>query len=401
MRRLKYLLVWPLANIRDNRWTAGASVVGVAIAVFLVTSLIGFVGGYERGVSRDVDRMGFDMLVTARGCPYEAATLMLRGGVGMRYMPDGVTQRLIGEPEVEALFPMLIHPVRSMDSSGGMILFKGVVTDLFQAQGLSLFEGEWLSHTSPAGSVVLGFEAAEYEQRRVGDSYLVPESSSNQSLELTVVGILERTGTQLDGTVLMALEQVQELFNLSGKITGVGVRVRPEYRGASLEELRSRYDNLAELQVIKLSTVVEALRGAMEKMRGVVSILAWMLSIMASVLLINITMLRTLSEHKRLYLLHAIGFSGGFLVMAMVIETVMIVLSGAVLGLVSTKILGSWTTAILTSYLPYTPSGNLVDLSAALSVAVLVVSVGLGALSTWPSVVRLRYFSSVNNLRGE
>ena len=160
MRRLKYLFVWPLANIRDNRWTAGASVVGVALAVFLVTSLIGFVGGYERGVSRDVDRMGFDMLVTARGCPYEAATLMLRGGVGMRYMPDGVTQRLIGEPEVEALFPMLIHPVRSMDSSGGMILFKGVVADLFEAQGLSLFEGEWISQSSQAGSVVLGFEAA-------------------------------------------------------------------------------------------------------------------------------------------------------------------------------------------------------------------------------------------------
>jgi putative ABC transport system permease protein len=400
MRSLKYLIVWPVANIRATRWTSGASMLGVALAVFLVTSLIGFVGGYERGVSRDVDRMGFDMLVTARGCPYEAATLMLRGGVGMRYMPDGVTQRLENEPEIEAIFPTLMHPVRSIDSSGGMILFKGVGSELFEAQGLSMFDGEWFGETPSELDVVLGFEAAEYEQRRVGDSYLVPESSSNEAMQLTVVGILDRTGTQLDGTVLMPLVQVQERFNLVGKITGVGVRVRAEHRG-SLEELRGRYDNMAELQVIRLSTVVEALREAMDKMRGVVSLMAWMLAMMASVLLVNSTMLRTLSEHKRLYLLHAIGFSSGFLVVALVVETFLIVLSGAIVGLVSTKVLGSWTTAALASYLPYTPSGNLVDLSAPLVVSVLVVSVVLSALATWPSVVRLRYFSDVNSLRSE
>jgi len=125
------------------------------------------------------------------------------------------------------------------------------------------------------------------------------------------------------------------------------------------------------------------------------------LAMMASVLLVNSTMLRTLSEHKRLYLLHAIGFSSGFLVTALVVETVLIVLSGAIVGLVSTKVLGSWTTAALASYLPYTPSGNLVDLSAPLVVSVLVVSVVLSALATWPSVVRLRYFSDVNSLRSE
>lgn len=372
----------------------------MALAVFLVTSLIGFVGGYEKGVSKDVDRMGFDMLVTARGCPYEAATLMLRGGVGMRYMPDGVIQRLTGEPEVAAVFPTLIHPVRSVDSSGGMILFKGVVEEVYEAQGLSMFEGEWLSSDAQSASVVLGFEAAEYEQRRVGDSYLVPETSSGPAMNLTVTGILNRTGTQLDGSVLMHIDQVQQSFGLIGKITGIGVRVHPEYRG-SLEELRTRYDNMAELQVIKLSTVVEALRLAMVKMRGVVSLLAWVLVIMASVLLVNATMLRTLSEHKRLYLLHAIGFSGSFIVGALVVETVFIVLTGAVFGLVSTEVLGQWTTSTLSNYLPYTPSGNLVDLSPSLAVTVLVLSVALGALATWPSVVRLRYFSSVNSLRSD
>ena len=37
-------------------------------------------------------------------------------------------------------------------------------------------------------------------------------------------GILERTGTQVDGTILVPLSYLQQEYQLAGKLTGVGVR---------------------------------------------------------------------------------------------------------------------------------------------------------------------------------
>ena len=80
-------------------------------------------------------------------------------------MPDGVVQQLAQEPEVVGTYPTLIHPVRDPGSDGGMMLLKGVTPELFEAQGLRWFLGNGIADGREG--VVLGFEAAEYEQRHV------------------------------------------------------------------------------------------------------------------------------------------------------------------------------------------------------------------------------------------
>ena len=183
---MKYLLLWPLANLRQHPWVSAVAVGSIAAVVFVVATLLGFVRGYESAVARDVDRMGFDLLVTARGCPYEAATLMLRGGVGLRYMPDGVVSRLDADPAVAATYPTLIHPLRDPDSPSGMALIKGVTPGFRNARRLELSDGVWLGE-SPG--VVLGFEAAELSQRR----RRFPASPRADALP--VAGVLARTGS--------------------------------------------------------------------------------------------------------------------------------------------------------------------------------------------------------------
>ena len=65
----QYTVLWPLANIRANPWISLTSILGVAGATFVVATLLGFLTGYESAVRRDVDRMGYDLLITAKGCP--------------------------------------------------------------------------------------------------------------------------------------------------------------------------------------------------------------------------------------------------------------------------------------------------------------------------------------------
>jgi putative ABC transport system permease protein len=378
---VKYLLLWPLANLRQHPWVSATAVASLAAVVFVVATLAGFVRGYEAAVARDVDRMGFDLLVTARGCPYEAATLMLRGGVGLRYMPDGVVARLDADPAVAATYPTLIHPVRDPDSPAGMALVKGVTPGFRQARRLELVDGAWLGE---AEGVVLGFEAAELAQRRAGDTLVLPGLDT----PLVVAGVLARTGSQLDGTVLMELAEAQSRFGLADRLTGVGVQVDPAHRG-SLEALRDRYDNEAELQVIALDTVTAALRGAMDDLRGVVSLLTGVLGLLGAALMGNTTLLRALSEHRRHAVLRAAGFAPTWIAMAMLVETLLLLVPGVVSGLVVAALARGPTGSLLAGYLPYAPSGDLVTLSAPLLLLIGGAALALALLATAPAVLRM------------
>ena len=82
---MRFLLL-AFRNLKRKRIRTILTVGGVAIAVAVLVSLLGFDAGYEKALFRDIDRMGYQLLVTAKGCPYEAATLMLKGGGGLRYM---------------------------------------------------------------------------------------------------------------------------------------------------------------------------------------------------------------------------------------------------------------------------------------------------------------------------
>ena len=65
--------------------------------------------------------------------------------------------------------------------------------------GAGYQNGRWFSAASK-DEVVLGFEAAEYEQRKVGDTFYASISPAGKPdpvmHEFKVVGVLDRTGTQ-------------------------------------------------------------------------------------------------------------------------------------------------------------------------------------------------------------
>jgi len=74
------LFILAYKNLKRKRIRSFLTIGGVAIAVAVLVSLLGFNVGYQKALTNDIDRMGYQVLVTAKGCPYEAETLMLKGG---------------------------------------------------------------------------------------------------------------------------------------------------------------------------------------------------------------------------------------------------------------------------------------------------------------------------------
>jgi putative ABC transport system permease protein len=386
------LLVWPLANLRHHPWTSALSAIAIALASFLVLSFSGFISHYQNAVDDEVEGLGYDMLITARGCPYEAATLMLRGGVGLRYMSSATLGRIETDEDIAAVFPTLIHPIRDQASEGGMLLFRGVLPASFSAQGLVFDAGEIFEEGSPG--VVLGHEIAELEQLKVGDSFLIPEGITRSASSIPVRGVLARTGGQLDGSVMMSLSGLQSFFGLENKLTGVGVQLHSSSR-ASAQTVQDRYEEDPALQVVQLSAVVERLRMATDRMRSLVVLMSGLVAFLALSLVLTTAVLRASAEHAQVVVLHAAGLSKTFLFLAAVVENVLVVAVGLTLGGLATVFGGHFVGALLGSQLSYVPEGfrSGADLAAFSCLALVgFVFALIAALPRWLRLQRTRAY---------
>jgi putative ABC transport system permease protein len=69
-------------NLLRKKMRTLLTLVGIMLSSWVLASLLGFNRGYENALNRDIDNMGYQLMVMAKGCPYEAATMMLQGGKG-------------------------------------------------------------------------------------------------------------------------------------------------------------------------------------------------------------------------------------------------------------------------------------------------------------------------------
>ena len=57
-------------NLLRKKTRSALTIFGIALAAWVLASLFGFNKGYESSLNKDIDNLGFQMLVTAKGCPY-------------------------------------------------------------------------------------------------------------------------------------------------------------------------------------------------------------------------------------------------------------------------------------------------------------------------------------------
>src|SRR5512146_3575023 len=98
-------------NLLRKKIRSLLTAVGISLSAWVLVSLLGFNHGFETALNRDIDNMGFQMMVMAKGCPYEAATMMLKGGTGLKYLPESILEDIAQEPEVEKTTPILMSAV--------------------------------------------------------------------------------------------------------------------------------------------------------------------------------------------------------------------------------------------------------------------------------------------------
>lgn len=384
-------------NLLRKRMRTFLTIIGIALSSWVLVSLLGFNRGYEMALNKDIDNMGFSMMIMAKGCPYEAATMMLKGGTGLKYMKQTIMADLAKEPEVEKTTPILMAAVfdPNKGESGGIAGYFGVEPVSFAAMKtfLTFRQGSWFTDQN-AYEVVMGYEAAELEQREVGDMILMPE----KNVKFKVVGILNRTGTQDDGTIFAPLKTLQKIFNKPDEITTIGIKVKKNADSSRLEE---KLYKLPDVQIVSLQQVKDTIMKLISTAKVMVLSIAIIAILIAMVGVVNTILTSVWERMQEIGILKTIGAMPWDIFKLIWIETLILCTTGGILGVVFALILARVTDILIRSVLPYAPGGGLVVIDLKLAVITLVAILCIGLLSGIYPAWRAGRIRPLEAIRGE
>jgi len=345
-----------LKNLTRKKIRTALTIGGVAVAVGVLVSLFGFDAGYQQGLNNDIDKLGYHLLVTAKGCPYEATTLMLKGGGGLRYMEDEVYKKIVQDERIDKITPQLVSSIYNTEGPegrGSFALYMGIEKSYIELKPWTKFKsGEWFSGTN-TDEAIMGYEAAEVEQRSVGDKILVPDINK----VLTVVGIFERTGTQDDGLIFIPLATAQRIFELPEKLTGIGIKLKDIQSIAEFEE--DLFDEPG-IQVVSLAQVRGTILNLVGSARAMANSVALIAIFIAIIGVTNTILMSVFERTREIGVMKALGASGLDIFKIIWIETILLCTLGGIVG-VGLAVLGSGLVEyIIRQTIPYAPAGTLV-----------------------------------------
>jgi putative ABC transport system permease protein len=343
-------------NLLRKRIRSLLTLIGIALSSWVLVSLLGFNHGYETALKKDIDNMGFQLMIMAKGCPYEAATMMLKGGTGLKYMKESLIKDVAKEPEVEKTTPILMGAVfdPNKGESGGVAGYFGIEPESFKEMKpfLKFRQGRWFTDEN-AYEAVMGYEAAELEQREAGDLILMPE----KNVQFKVVGVLERTGTQDDGTIFIPLKTAQKIFGKPDEITTIGIKVK---KGVDSTRLEEKMYQLPDVQVVSLAQVKETIMKLISTAKVMVLSIAIIAILIAMVGVINTILTSVWERFQEIGILKTIGAMPWDIFKLIWIETLILCTTGGIVGVILALVLARVTDIMMRSLLPYAPGGGLV-----------------------------------------
>lgn len=384
-------------NLKRRKLRTTFTLIGIALSSWIFVTLLGFNRGYQNALNRDIEGMGFQIVLTAKGCPYEAATLMLKGGTGLRYIPQNLLQTLQNTSEVQQMTPMLMHaefdPYKG--ENGGTVVYLGVDAQTYPNMKpyFEFVDGHWFS-SSETRELVLGYEAAELEQREVGDMMLLPGTEE----EFIVTGILKRTGTQDDGMIFMPLKTLQVLFHKKDLLTMIGLRLNQGIDTTAFEEELYR---LPDIQVVSMAQVKNTIVSLVESARVIVISIACIAFLIAIFGVLNTVLMSVFERYQEIGILKSMGALPRHIFILIWSETIMLCAGGCIIGIFFAYLFAGGSEHIIRTFLPFSPAGQLIDLSWHLSGLAFLVLTLTGVVSGLFPAMRAAAIRPLEAIRSE
>jgi putative ABC transport system permease protein len=378
-------------NLRRRRTRTLLTIAGVAIAVAILFSLLSFSAGYERQLNSEMENLGFNLLAVPKGCPYEATTLILHGGVIPKYLTADDLARTRATPGVATAAPLLLQQV-TVDGMPHIVY--GIDPEaMLPLKPAWKVNGRFFG-ANETGVMVVGSTLAEMEN--LGPGSVIPFGPAQEPF--TVVGVLEPTAGEDDNFHFLPLADAQRVFRKEGLITAIAVKATDV---KEIPKIATELEKVPDIQVVTMAQVTGTIMNLVGSARSLLFSVI-LVAIVISAAGITNTLLMSVNERTReIGMMKAIGAEGSQIAVLLLAETVIITAAGGVAGIAAALAGSGIIEGFVRGVVPYSPSGSFVAFDPALVAACLAFSVGLGLLCGLYPAIKSARLSPMEAIRGE
>lgn len=394
-------------NLLRRKVRTVLALVGIGVAVAVLYSLLEFQRGYEKGLNGELNQLGAHIMVVPKGCPYEAATIVLHGGKWPRYMEESYFDGIASTPGVSQAAPVLMDAIINTAAKDSKI-FLGITEDYGKLRPKWQVAGATFSDPK-AREVILGASIADKLGLGAGDSFALRQDAGGRAAgkhdaDLRVVGVLQRTGTQDDGFIFMPLHTLQELFELSGKIVVVLVRAE-RVDAASLERVTQNLRALGgNMNIFPLSELLNNASQLMQVTKVFVLAIVVVAIAIGAVGVLNTILMAVFERTKEIGMMKAIGASPRDVFALIWTETVVVCAVGGLLGVaaavVSARGIEWFLRRALASQFSALPASTLIGVSPAIILTCIGLSIALGVAAGFYPAWRASAVKPIEAIRG-
>jgi putative ABC transport system permease protein len=338
----------PFKNLHRRKLRSGLTALSLAAATALLFSLLAFNRGYQRALQSQLDRMGAQLLVVPVGCPYEAASLILKGGQVTNTLPAAALAEVRAQPEVEVAAPLFMAAIPRPEEGRTDVWcgIDGAMRKLKQYWRLT--PGSRLP--AAPNEILMGAEAANTEQRSPGDLFY----SEKTAREFKVAGVLERTGSGDDGFFFIPLATAQQMFGKQGQLTAVAVRLKDP---AEIDTVARRLGRIRGAEVVTVSELMGAMLNLVGAARFLLLCIVTIATTIAALGVLNTMSAAVLERTAEIGVLRAVGASRADVFGAVWSEGTLLALIGGALGIALALIAGGALEAGVRRLMPMAPAG--------------------------------------------
>jgi putative ABC transport system permease protein len=384
-------------NLTRRRLRSTLTLVGLAVSVAVMACLLAFGQGYQAGLSRELDRMGVQLMIVPLGCPYDAAARVLKGRSPEASLPESALAAARRDPEVAVAAPMLMAAV-PRPAEGRTDLWVGLDRSALAlkpwwqlAPGSRWFSGE--------DEVILGADAAATEMRSPGDAFYSPGPTPKApGARLRVAGVLERSGTSDDSLFFVPLPTAQALFGERGRLSAIAVRLKDPTQGAEVAE---RLQKIPGVQVTTMTEMMGTFLNLVGSVRTLVLAIGILAVAISALSVFNTMLAAVLERTAELGVLRALGASRGAVFRLVALEGLLLSVAGGAVGLLLAAAGGRWVEMAVKGFVPLAPSGSLLALSPEVMGRCLLLSVAAGLAAGCYPAWRASRLSPAEALRSD
>jgi putative ABC transport system permease protein len=332
------------------------TLVGISIGIAAVVTLVGMAWGYEKGIGKQLDIVGIDVVVSN-----------MSGGLMPKVFDESLEEKVAKLPRVAETTTVLMQMLSVEDAP--IMMVSGRKWGGFAWDKLKVVSGR-LPKDGSEKAVVLGTLAAEVLKKKVGDTLMI------ETEELTVVGIVDGQAMVENGTVFIPLTVMQAATGNEGKVNFIDVRATPDLPKPQLAEICKDIKVIfPEGRASVASEVVGTSQGF--KVARAMSWSTSLLAIIVGVLGVMNTMLMTVFERTHeIGILLAVGWRRKQIVCMVLYESALLGLLGGIAG-VSLGALGLITLGSLPGVRGFLEP----DLSPELMIIAIFIAIVVGVIS--------------------